>query len=93
MLVTLLVQVHLVNLQQTLFFGSLVMKSLIFQTKKDGGVCLGGKIAPIFFNTMEDAGALPVEIDVSNMNMGDEVTLKIDHAAAKSLRSKWRTNR
>lgn len=32
---------------------------------------------------MEDAGALPVEIDVSNMNMGDEVTLKIDHAAAK----------
>ena len=82
MLVTLLVQVHLVNLQQTLFFGSLVMKSLTFQTK-DGGVCLGGKIAPIFFNTMEDAGALPVEIDVSNMNMGDEVTLKIDHAAAK----------
>ena len=52
-------------------------------------MCLGGKIAPIFFNTMEDAGALPVEIDVSNMNMGDEVTLKIDHAAAKSLRSKW----
>lgn len=37
---------------------------------------------------MEDAGALPVEIDVSNMNMGDEVTLKIDHAAAKLLRSK-----
>lgn len=56
-------------------------------------MCLGGKIAPIFFNTMEDAGALPVEIDVSNMNMGDEVTLKIDHAAAKLLRSKWRTNR
>ena len=51
--------------------------------KKDGGVCLGGKIAPIFFNTMEDAGALPIEIDVSNMNMGDEVTLKIDHATAQ----------
>ncbi|MEK5750017.1 aconitate hydratase B, partial [Acinetobacter nosocomialis] len=34
--------------------------------KKDGGVCLGSKIAPIFFNTMEDAGALPVEIDVAN---------------------------
>ncbi|WP_432481903.1 bifunctional aconitate hydratase 2/2-methylisocitrate dehydratase [Moraxella sp. ZY200743] len=50
--------------------------------KKDGGVCLGGKIAPIFFNTMEDAGALPVEIDVVDMNMGDEVTLKIDHATA-----------
>ena len=50
--------------------------------KKDGGVCLGGKIAPIFFNTMEDAGALPIEIDVTSMNMGDEVTLKIDYANA-----------
>lgn len=50
--------------------------------KKDGGVCLGGKIAPIFFNTMEDAGALPIEIDVTDMNMGDEVTLKIDHDTA-----------
>lgn len=50
--------------------------------KKDGGVCLGGKIAPIFFNTMEDAGALPVEIDVTEMNMGDEITLKIDHENA-----------
>ena len=39
--------------------------------KKDGGVCLGGKIAPIFFNTMEDAGALPIEVDVSKLNMGD----------------------
>jgi len=51
--------------------------------KKDGGYCLGSKIAPIFFNTMEDAGALPVEIDVANMNMGDEIVLKIDHSAAK----------
>lgn len=50
--------------------------------KRDGGVCLGGKIAPIFFNTMEDAGALPVEIDVTDMNMGDEVTLKINHETA-----------
>lgn len=50
--------------------------------KRDGGVCLGGKIAPIFFNTMEDAGALPVEIDVADMNMDDEVTLKIDHDTA-----------
>ena len=50
--------------------------------KKNGGVCLGGKIAPIFYNTMEDAGALPVEIDVTDMNMGDEVTLKIDHDTA-----------
>ncbi|SDC09931.1 bifunctional aconitate hydratase 2/2-methylisocitrate dehydratase [Acinetobacter boissieri] len=51
--------------------------------KKDGGVCLGTKIAPIFFNTMEDAGALPVEIDVSEMNMGDEITLKIDKENAE----------
>jgi aconitate hydratase 2/2-methylisocitrate dehydratase len=41
--------------------------------KRDGGVVLGGKIAPIFFNTMEDAGALPIECDVSNMKMGDVV--------------------
>lgn len=34
---------------------------------------LGGKIAPIFFNTMEDAGALPIEVDVSNLNMGDVI--------------------
>jgi aconitate hydratase 2/2-methylisocitrate dehydratase len=43
--------------------------------KRDGGFCLGGKIAPIFFNTMEDAGALPVELDVSNMNMGDVIDI------------------
>ena len=56
--------------------------------KKDGGYCLGSKIAPIFFNTMEDAGALPIEIDVANMNMGDEIVLNIDHAAAKVSASK-----
>lgn len=39
--------------------------------KRAGGFCLGGKIAPIFFNTMEDAGALPIELDVSMLNMGD----------------------
>ena len=44
--------------------------------KRFGGVCLGNKIAPIFFNTMEDAGALPVELDVSDMNMGDEIELR-----------------
>jgi aconitate hydratase 2/2-methylisocitrate dehydratase len=44
--------------------------------KRFGGVCLGTKIAPIFFNTMEDAGALPIELDVSNMNMGDEIELR-----------------
>ncbi|MCZ6803961.1 MAG: bifunctional aconitate hydratase 2/2-methylisocitrate dehydratase [Proteobacteria bacterium] len=43
--------------------------------KRDGGFCLGGKIAPIFFNTMEDAGALPIECDVSKMNMGDVIDI------------------
>ena len=44
--------------------------------KRFGGVCLGSKIAPIFYNTMEDAGALPIELDVSQMDMGDEVELR-----------------
>ena len=44
--------------------------------KRFGGVCLGSKIAPIFYNTMEDAGALPIEVDVSAMNMGDVVELR-----------------
>merc|ERR1719460_3591765 len=39
--------------------------------KRTGGVCIGSKIAPIFFNTMEDSGAFPIEINVENMNMGD----------------------
>ncbi|MGH8061914.1 MAG: bifunctional aconitate hydratase 2/2-methylisocitrate dehydratase [Pseudoxanthomonas sp.] len=43
--------------------------------KRFGGVCLGSKIAPIFYNTMEDAGALPIEFDVSNMHMGDVIDL------------------
>nr|WP_315493889.1 bifunctional aconitate hydratase 2/2-methylisocitrate dehydratase [uncultured Rhodoferax sp.] len=43
--------------------------------KRFGGVCLGTKIAPIFYNTMEDAGALPIELDVNQMNMGDVVEL------------------
>ncbi|MCL1825510.1 MAG: bifunctional aconitate hydratase 2/2-methylisocitrate dehydratase [Betaproteobacteria bacterium] len=51
--------------------------------KRFGGVCLGSKIAPIFFNTMEDAGALPIEIDVSKMGMGDEIELVVDRANAK----------
>ena len=44
--------------------------------KRFGGVCLGNKIAPIFYNTMEDAGALPIELDVSNMSMGDVIELR-----------------
>ena len=41
--------------------------------KRTGGYCFGSKIAPIFFNTMEDAGALPIEMDVSKMEMGDVI--------------------
>ncbi len=44
--------------------------------KRFGGVCLGSKIAPIFYNTMEDSGALPIELDVGQMNMGDVVELR-----------------
>jgi aconitate hydratase 2 / 2-methylisocitrate dehydratase len=44
--------------------------------KRFGGVCLGGKIAPIFYNTMEDAGALPIELDTTKMEMGDVVELR-----------------
>ncbi|ASK27997.1 bifunctional aconitate hydratase 2/2-methylisocitrate dehydratase [Neisseria chenwenguii] len=43
--------------------------------KRFGGVCLGGKIAPIFFNTQEDSGALPIEVDVSALQMGDVVDI------------------
>jgi aconitate hydratase 2 / 2-methylisocitrate dehydratase len=41
--------------------------------KRFGGFCLGTKIAPIFFNTMEDAGALPIEVDVSTLETGDVI--------------------
>ena len=44
--------------------------------KRFGGYCLGNKIAPIFFNTQEDAGALPIELDVSKMDMGDVIELR-----------------
>ncbi|MBN8750497.1 Aconitate hydratase B [Xylophilus ampelinus] len=44
--------------------------------KRFGGICLGNKIAPIFYNTMEDAGSLPIELDVSQMNMGDTIELR-----------------
>lgn len=58
--------------------------------KRAGGVCLGGKIAPIFFNTMEDSGALPIECDVSAMNMGDVITVfpyegKIENPAGETI--------
>ena len=43
--------------------------------KRQGGVILGGKIAPIFFNTAEDSGALPIECDVDKLEMGDVITI------------------
>ncbi len=43
--------------------------------KRQGGVVLGGKIAPIFFNTAEDSGSLPIECDVTQMEMGDIITI------------------
>ncbi len=56
--------------------------------KRFGGVCLGGKIAPIFFNTQEDSGALPIEVDVSKMDMGDVIDIfpytgKVEKAGEK----------
>ncbi len=43
--------------------------------KRAGGICIGSKIAPIFFNTMEDSGALPIEFDVTNLAMGDVIDI------------------
>ncbi len=43
--------------------------------KKAGGVVLGGKIAPIFFNTLEDSGSLPIEVDVTQLNTGDVIDI------------------
>ena len=43
--------------------------------KRTGGVCIGNKIAPIFFNTMEDSGALPIEMPVDNIHMGDIIDI------------------
>ena len=43
--------------------------------KKTGGICIGEKVAPIFFNTMEDSGTLVFEADVENLNMGDVISI------------------
>jgi aconitate hydratase 2/2-methylisocitrate dehydratase len=59
--------------------------------KRSGGLCIGGKIAPIFFNTMEDAGALPLEMDVSRLKMGDVIDVHPyegvvrDHATGEQI--------
>lgn len=60
--------------------------------KKAGGYILGGKIAPIFFNTAEDSGALPIECDVTQLNTGDVITIhpyagKITNEAGDTLSS------
>ncbi len=52
--------------------------------KRAGGYCFGNKIAPIFFNTMEDAGALPIEMDVEKMNMGDVIDVYPYEGVAKN---------
>ena len=44
--------------------------------KRTGGIVLGGKIAPIFFNTAEDSGALPIQCDVSKLSTGDEIVIQ-----------------
>ncbi len=44
--------------------------------KRGGGVCIGGKVAPIFYNTMEDAGALVFEAPVEKLNMGDVIEIR-----------------
>ena len=44
--------------------------------KRSGGVCIGGKVAPIFFNTMEDAGALVFEAPVEKLGMGDVIEIR-----------------
>jgi aconitate hydratase 2/2-methylisocitrate dehydratase len=44
--------------------------------KNGGGICIGGKVAPIFYNTMEDAGALVFEAPVENLNMGDVIEIR-----------------
>ena len=46
--------------------------------KKTGGIIIGNKIAPIFFNTAQDSGALPIEAEVSNINTGDLLKITID---------------
>ncbi|MFZ2170143.1 MAG: bifunctional aconitate hydratase 2/2-methylisocitrate dehydratase [Methylococcaceae bacterium] len=51
--------------------------------KREGGVCIGGKIAPIFFNTMEDSGALPFECDVTGMAMGDVIDIYVYDGVVK----------
>ena len=56
--------------------------------KRGGGICIGGKVAPIFYNTMEDAGALVFEAPVDDLNMGD--IIEIRPYDGKILTRSWR---
>ena len=63
--------------------------------KKEGGFCFGGKIAPIFYNTLEDSGAFPIECDVSRLEMGQEIIFepfkgKISDANTNELLSEFK---
>ena len=55
--------------------------------KRQAGICIGGKIAPIFFNTLEDSGALAFECDVSKMNLGDVIEIYPYHKKVVSADS------
>ena len=63
--------------------------------KKEGGFCFGSKIAPIFYNTLEDSGAFPIECDVSKLEMGQEIIFepfkgKISDANSNELLSEFK---
>ncbi len=55
--------------------------------KKRGNYCLGGKIAPIFYNTMEDSGGLPIEMDVSKLETGQEIVLNLKDKTTRDFYS------
>ena len=56
--------------------------------KKTGGIIIGGKIAPIFFNTAQDSGALPIEADVSNLETGDLIKILPYEGVIKKINKK-----
>ena len=60
--------------------------------KRTGGICIGTKVAPIFFNTMQDAGTLVFEADVEKMETGDVITIfphegKIENESSENISS------
>ncbi len=55
--------------------------------KKNGAFCLGSKIAPIFYNTMEDSGGLPIEMDVTNLVTGQEIILDFKDKTTRDFKS------